>query len=124
MTRVKDHYNHNEGAMTMSIVDESKPVWRVEGRLPAPDGRRMICFVNAENDKEAAVAGEAAALYRVEAAWEINIQTGLRLRERCKATTERGGNLGGPAHCRMSEGHIGAHRDGTGDDFVAWGTRW
>ncbi|MFI5299219.1 MAG: hypothetical protein ACHREM_14070 [Polyangiales bacterium] len=41
----------------MGTVDTSKPVWKVIGRLPEPDGRRMTVLINADNEEAARKAG-------------------------------------------------------------------
>lgn len=46
----------------MTTVDPSKGVWRVMGHLPAPDGRRMTCFVNANDEQEALALGRLEGL--------------------------------------------------------------
>lgn len=52
----------------MTQVDMSKGVWRVSGRLPEPDGRRMTCFVDAEDEAEAARKGLAEGMATIESA--------------------------------------------------------
>jgi hypothetical protein len=34
----------------LRTIDKGKPIWRVVGQLPAPDGRRMTIFCNAESE--------------------------------------------------------------------------
>lgn len=50
----------------MTMIDKSKPVWRVVGRLPQPDGRRMTVFCNATTAQEAGVVGRAEGMDTVE----------------------------------------------------------
>lgn len=52
----------------MTTIDTSKPVWRVVGHLPAPDGRRMTVFCNALSEKDARVEGEKEGLSTIESA--------------------------------------------------------
>lgn len=37
----------------MTVIDRSKPIWRVTGYLPVPDLRRLTVLVNAETSSEA-----------------------------------------------------------------------
>ncbi len=41
----------------MPDVDPSKGVWKVTGRLPSPDSRRMTTFVNADDEEKAKELG-------------------------------------------------------------------
>ena len=50
----------------MSTIDKSKPVYRVVGTLPPPDGRRMTVFCNATDESSADAAGRAEGLHTVE----------------------------------------------------------
>jgi hypothetical protein len=61
-----------------TTIDTSKPVWRVTGQLPASDGRRMTCFVNATGGEEAISLAKAEGLATIERVWEIDVETGLR----------------------------------------------
>jgi hypothetical protein len=43
----------------MMTIDKTKPIWRVRGRLKAPDSRRCTAFVNAEAEEAAILAANA-----------------------------------------------------------------
>jgi len=49
----------------MPTINLTKPIWRVRGHLPPPDGRRMTCFVNGETETDAVTAAKAEGLYSV-----------------------------------------------------------
>lgn len=51
---------------SMSTVDPSKGVWKVTGHLPAPDGRRMTVFCNADSEPDARGFGHLEGLATVE----------------------------------------------------------
>ena len=69
----------------MSWIDFTKPVWRVAGRLPPADNRRMTVFVNATDPEDAIRNGKLEGLHTVEsvkhitpqqiATWEAMIQS-------------------------------------------------
>lgn len=65
----------------MSLLDLSKPVYRVSGKIP--DGRRMTCFVNATNENEAFALSIKEGMISLEKAWEIDAETGLRKEAKC-----------------------------------------
>ena len=53
-------------------LDPARPIWRVSGRIPQPDGRRMTCFVNAELETDAVDSAKAEGIGRVESAWRVD----------------------------------------------------
>lgn len=59
-----------------TLIDTTKPVWRVSGFIP--DGRRMTCFVNANDESWARDFGKLQGLVSVDKVWEIDVETGLR----------------------------------------------
>jgi hypothetical protein len=54
--------------MMLRRVDRTKPIWRVVGHLPAPDGRRTTIFCNAESEAKARTDAlrEMGSITRVE----------------------------------------------------------
>lgn len=59
-----------------TLIDTTKPVYRVSGFIP--DGRRMTCFVNANSRDQAYDLAKAEGLISVDRMWEIDVETGLR----------------------------------------------
>lgn len=61
-----------------NLLDLTKPVWRVGGKIP--DGRRMTCFVNAANetDAQALAAREGMFSFESDRTFEIDVETGWR----------------------------------------------
>lgn len=60
----------------MTTIDMTRPVWNVRGKIP--DGRYMTCFVNADNEKQAAELGMKEGIVNIERCVEIDPETGLR----------------------------------------------
>jgi hypothetical protein len=64
----------------MSTIDMSKSVWKVIGHLPAPDGRRYTCFLNAESKHDAIEKAEAdEGIVSIDSVYQIDATTGLKL---------------------------------------------
>lgn len=47
-------------------VNRGLPIYKVTGRLPQPDGRRMTVFCNASSEADAAIVGVCEGLHTVD----------------------------------------------------------
>lgn len=59
-----------------TLIDLTKPIYKVKGHIP--DGRYMICFVNANSEDEATKLGKDEGLIDIVSVYEIDPDTGLK----------------------------------------------
>jgi len=61
----------DDDSIVVPMLDRTKPIWRVRGTLPAPDLRRMTCFVNAASKSDAIAAAKDQGLGSVESVYHV-----------------------------------------------------